>query len=322
MAPQARPRCLVLGGGGFLGGHVVEALQAEGYRVRIFDRVPRRATSAFLAPDTEWQEGEFGNRGDVAAAVQGCEAAVHLVATTLPKGSNEDPVHDLESNLLPTVRFLDVALEHGLKKIVFASSGGTVYGVPRVLPVCEDHPKQPLCSYGIHKLAIEQYLHLYHSLHGLEYCVLRLANPFGERQRSDASQGAVAVFLDQALRGEEVTIWGDGSAVRDYVYVRDVAAAFCLALRHQAPTGTFNIGSGQGLSVNELLAAIESVLGRAVPRRHAPRRPFDVPVNVLDISLAERTLTWKPRYTFRDGLHRMLEAVRRPAEKAAWRSEG
>ena len=194
--PPFRQRSLVLGGGGFLGGHLVEALQLAGSHVRVFDRQPRRSAAAHVASTTEWYEGDFGNRGDVAAALEGCDVAFHLVATTLPRTSNEDPVHDLESNLLPTVRFLDLALEHGVKKVVFASSGGTVYGPPRIVPVPETHPTQPLCSYGIHKLAIEQYLHLYHSLHGLAYCVLRLSNPFGERQRSDASQGVVAVFLD------------------------------------------------------------------------------------------------------------------------------
>ena len=223
-----RQRCLVLGGGGFLGGHIVEALQDEGFLVRVFDRVPRRATAARIEPTTDWCEGDFGNRGDVAAALKDCDVAFHLVATTLPRSSNEDPIHDLESNLVPTVRFMAAAVESGVKKVVFASSGGTVYGIPKTVPIAENHPTQPLCSYGIHKLAIEQYLHLYHSLHGLGYCVLRLANPFGERQRSDASQGAVAVFLDQALRGEEITVWGDGCAVRDYVYVGDVARAFCL----------------------------------------------------------------------------------------------
>jgi UDP-glucose 4-epimerase len=307
---RRRGRSLVLGGGGFLGGHLVEALAADGGSVRVFDRVPRRVVPHAAAYGTaEWLEGDFGNRADVAAAVSGCDVVFHLVATTLPKTSNEDPVHDLESNLLPTVRFLDVARELGVRRIVFASSGGTVYGIPHAVPIPETHPTQPICSYGIHKLAIERYLHLYHSLHGLEYCVLRLANPFGERQRADASQGAVAVFLDRALRNEEITVWGDGSVVRDYVYVGDVARAFVLAAQHDAPAGTFNIGSGRGCTVLELLSAIERLLGRAVRRRHTPGRPFDVPVNVLDTARARNLLEWTPRVALEDGLRRMLEAL-------------
>jgi UDP-glucose 4-epimerase len=306
MPAKVRSRCLVLGGGGFLGGHLVEILQQSGYSVRVFDRVPRRSCSFDLSRQTEWYEGDFGNRGDVAEALKDCDVVFHLVATTLPRTSNEDPAHDLESNLLPTVRFLDLARDANVRRVVYSSSGGTVYGVPRMVPVPEHHPTQPLCSYAIHKLATEQYLHLYHSLYGLEYCVLRLANPYGERQRSDSSQGAVAVFLDLALRGEEVTVWGDGSTVRDYVYVGDVARAFCQAAFLDMPIGLFNVGSGQGQSVNELLAAIESLLGRPVKRRYVEGRPFDVPINVLDISHAAQDLQWAPRVSFREGLERML----------------
>ena len=180
----------------------------------------------------EFCEGDFGNRGDLAAALEGCQTVFHLVATTVPKTSNDDPVHDLETNLVATVRLFDLARRSHTKKIVFASSGGTVYGAPTTVPIAEHHETSPVCSYGIHKLAVEHYLHLYHRLHGLNYSVLRVSNAFGERQRPTASQGAVTVFLDRALRGEAIVIWGDGSVVRDYVYVRDVADAFCRAARH------------------------------------------------------------------------------------------
>lgn len=303
--PVAAP-VLVLGGAGFLGSHLVGALVHEGAAVRVFDRT-RNWTHFGDTSKVEIFEGEFGNRADIAAALDGCGTVFHLVGTTLPKASNDDPVHDLESNLLPTVQFLEVARRREVKKIVFASSGGTIYGVPATLPIPEHHETRPLCSYGIHKLAIEHYLHLHRSLYGLDYCVLRLANPFGERQRPDASQGAVSVFLDKALRGEEIVVWGDGSAVRDYVYVGDVAQAFCQAARYTGSRRTFNIGSGRGLSVNELISSIEAVVGRTISRRHLPGRPFDVPVNVLDISLAAAHLGWQPRCSFREGLRRTLE---------------
>ena len=186
-----------------------------------------------------------------------------------------------------------------------------MYGVPKEVPIRETHPTQPICSYGIHKLAIEHYLYLYQQLYGLEYVVLRLANPFGERQRADASQGAVAVFLDKAFKGEEITVWGDGSVVRDYVYVGDVARAFCLAAGRQAPSGVYNIGSGRGQSLLELLDGIKELLGRNVARRHVGGRPFDVPVNILDTRLAESVLGWQPRYSFREGLKRTLDYLSR-----------
>jgi UDP-glucose 4-epimerase len=297
---------LVLGGAGFLGSHLVEALLREGSAVRVFDRTRDWSVIA-PAANLELCEGDFGNRGDVALALEGCRTVFHLVGTTLPKGSNDDPVHDLESNLLTTVHFLELCRHSDVRKIVFASSGGTVYGVPTVVPIPEQHETRPLCSYGIHKLAIEHYLHLHASLYGIDYCVLRLANPFGERQRPHASQGAVAVFIDRVLRGEEIVVWGDGSAVRDYVYVEDVTRAFCQAAMHSGEVKVFNIGSGHGLSVNDLIASIEATVGRTVSRRYLPGRPFDVPVNVLDISRAATQLGWRPQHSFIEGLRRTLQ---------------
>jgi UDP-glucose 4-epimerase len=305
-------RALLLGGAGFLGSHILEALLEEGYSVRVFDR-PRNRPRVCSSPRVEFCEGDFGNRGDLGAALEGCQTVFHLVASSLPKTSNDDPVHDLETNLVATVRFLELARQHHVKKIAFASSGGTVYGVPTMMPIPEHHATRPICSYGIHKLAIEHYLHLYQRLHDLDYCVLRVSNAFGERQRPTASQGAVAAFLDQALRGTEIAVWGDGSVVRDYVYVKDVARAFCLAARHQGAPRVFNIGSGQGVSVNELISSIEVLLGRPVSRRYLPGRPFDVPTNVLDTSLATDHLNWRPQHTFSDGLRRTLEWLQSPA---------
>jgi UDP-glucose 4-epimerase len=272
----------------------------------VFDRA-RTGTAVYPASGAEFFEGDFGNHGDLAAALEGCQTVFHLVATTLPKTSNDDPVHDLETNLVATVRFLDLARQSDVKKIVFASSGGTVYGTPTMVPIPEHHETRPICSYGIHKLAVEHYLYLYHCLHDLDYCALRVSNAFGERQRPGASQGVVASFLDAALRGEEIAVWGDGSVVRDYVYAKDVARAFCLAARYSGAPRVFNIGSGRGVSVNELISSVESLLGRSVSRRYLPGRPFDVPVNVLDTSLATDHLNWRPQHSFKDGLRRTLE---------------
>lgn len=287
-----------------MASHLVEALLEDDCCVRVFDRM-RNPASHYSA--VEFFEGDFHNRGHLAAALEGCQTVFHLLATTDPKTSNDDPVHDLETNLTATVRLLELAYKSGVKKIVFASSGGTVYGVPATVPIPECHETKPICSYGIHKLAIEHYLSLYHRLHDLDYSVLRVSNAFGERQRPNASQGAVAVFLQKALRGEEIEVWGNGSVVRDYIYVRDVASAFCRAARHPGPPRTFNIGSGRGLSVNELISSIEALLGRPVSRRYLSSRPFDVPANVLDISLAAAHLGWRPQHSFEYGLTRTLE---------------
>lgn len=304
-------KCLVLGGGGFIGSNLCAALLADGQAVRVLE-YPHVAGQC--QPDIrqriEWIEGDFTNPSDVDAAVVGCDAVFHLISTTLPKSSNDNPVYDIESNLVATVRLLDAMLREGVGKIVFSSSGGTIYGVPRQVPIPETHPTDPLCSYGITKLAIEKYLHLYHVLHGLDYRVLRLANPYGEGQRAIASQGAVTVFMHRAVHDEEIEIWGDGKVTRDYVHIADVAMAMRKALHYSGPMRTFNIGSGAGISLNTLLAEISAVLGRDVRHRHLPARQFDVPINILDVELARRELGWEPAVTLTAGLKRTLDWVR------------
>lgn len=304
-ANNAETRCLVLGGKGFIGSHLVDALLGQGYKVRVFDR----PNTVFLGhpchADVEVVEGDIASEADVAEAVVGCDVCFHLISTTLPKSSNLDPIFDIETNLLGTIRLLQHALSAGVKKMVFLSSGGTVYGAPVRLPIAEDHPTNPICSYGIIKLAIEKYLGMYHDLHGLDYTVLRLSNPFGERQRTLSSQGAVAVFLGKALRGEKVEIWGDGSVIRDYIYIADVIDAMLAAIANNGKERVFNIGSGHGLSLNQVLDTIEQVIGRNVERVYTEGRAFDTPISVLAIKRAEESLGWVPKTPFVDGLERM-----------------
>lgn len=299
-------KCLVLGGRGFIGAHLVDALLARGYFVRCFDRphVTPLGEAHLSNQRFELFEGDLLSEADVIEAVQGCDVCFHLVSTTLPKSSNADPVFDVESNVLGTLRLLSHAIQSGLKKVIFVSSGGTVYGVPTQLPIPETHPTDPLCSYGIVKLTIEKYLWLFHQLHGLDYRVLRISNPYGPRQRTHASQGAVAVFLGKVVRGEPVEIWGDGSVVRDYVYIADVVDALLLALETNSDKQVFNIGAGRGLSLNEMLDAIEKVTGRVAERHYSPGRAFDVPESVLCIAQARQHLGWSPNVSFEQGLER------------------
>ena len=314
-AADTPKRCLVLGGLGFIGSHLVDALLDRGYAVRCFDRPHVALLSAphLTNPAFELYEGDFSSEADLANALESCDICYHLVSTTLPKSSNADPAFDVESNLLGTVRLLTHAVKSGLKKIIFVSSGGTVYGVPTQVPILETHSNDPVCSYGITKLAIEKYLGLFHELHGLDYTVLRLANPFGERQRTHASQGAVAVFLGRVLRGEPVEIWGDGSVVRDYIHIADVVEALLISLEQTSGEHVFNVGAGRGKSLNEVLDTIEKVTGRVANRQYLPGRAFDVPVSVLSVERAKQVLGWVPKIDFEHGLRRfsnwMLEDI-------------
>jgi len=303
--------CLVLGGAGFIGSHLAEALAQQGRPVRIFDRP--HVDRLPLFPRTRGFEvftGDFLNPQALVPALEGVELVFHLVSTTLPQNSNDHPVYDVESNVLGSLRLMELCRESGVRKMVFVSSGGTVYGVPRATPVAEDHPTNPISSYGIHKLMVEKYLALARRLHGLDYCVVRPANLYGPRQRLDTAQGAVAVFLDQALRDQPIHIWGDESVVRDYVYVTDAVDAMLKAASFEGAPRIFNIGSGKGTSLKELVAAIGQLLGRKVKVEYSSGRAVDVPANVLDASLAARHLGWRASTSLEDGLRRTCEWLR------------
>ncbi len=296
---------LILGGAGFIGTHLAAALLQLGHVVRVFDR-PSTNVSPLIArhPRLDRVEGDILNSDEVESALDDMEFVYHLVSTTLPKSSNDNPEYDIETNLVVSVRLLEAARRRRIRRIVFLSSGGTVYGVPDQVPISESHPCNPISSYGIVKLAIEKYLHLYRVLHGLDSCTIRLSNPFGEYQRIQSAQGAVGVFLHRAIHKQAIEIWGDGSVTRDYIYVGDVAEALVKMLDYQGRQKTFNIGSGSGMNLNEIIGEIELVLGQSVTRVYKPARRFDVPVNVLDVSLALRELDWAPRTSFSEGLAR------------------
>ena len=303
-------RALVLGGAGFIGSHLADALAKAGHRVRAFDRPHVDSLAPLANRGCEIVAGDFLNPQDLGRALRGIEIVFHLISTTLPQTSNDNPAYDVETNLLGTLRLLERCRGEGVRKVVFVSSGGTVYGVPRSVPLAESHPTQPTCAYGIHKLAIEKYLHLEHVLHGLDYRVVRPANLYGERQRPDVALGAVTVFLDRALRGEPIRIWGDGSIVRDYLYVGDAVGAMVKLMAYSGDERVFNLGSGAGTSLNDLVEAIEGAIGRRPAVQYEPARVFDVPANVLDCSLAKRTLGWSATTPLGTGIRKTYDWLR------------
>lgn len=309
-------KIVIFGGGGFIGSTIADRLLLDGHALRIFERPRVTPYRAFEASESlDWVTGDFGSLHDVQSALEGMDAVLHLVSTTLPKSSNDDPIYDVQSNLVATLQLLNAMVAQKVGRIVFISSGGTVYGRPQYLPIDERHPTEPQVSYGITKLAIEKYLLMYQQMHGIRATILRVANPFGERQRIETAQGAVGVFASRALLGQPIEIWGDGSVTRDYLHVSDVAEAFAAALRYTGAAAVFNIGSGTGTTLNALLAVIEQVLGRPLARDYRPGRPFDVPASVLDNGLAQRELGWRPAVALLPGVARTVEWMRNHAGK-------
>lgn len=293
----------VFGGGGFIGSAIVDRLLAEGYSVRVFERPRVEPYRDFLPSERlEWVTGDLLSAHDVASAIEGSDSVIHLVSTTLPQSSNDDPAYDVSTNIIATLNLLEAMVAKGMKRIIFISSGGTVYGTPLYVPVDEKHPTDPEVSYGIVKLTIEKYLQLYQRLHGIRAIVLRVANPYGQRQRVETAQGAVGVFLHRALSGQAIDIWGDGTVMRDFIYVGDVAEAFVRATRYDGASTVFNIGSGIATSLNELVRAIGEVTGVPVQCNYLPGRAIDVPVSVLDCALAKRELGWSAQVGLPEGL--------------------
>lgn len=303
-------KCVVLGGGGFIGSAVVDRLLRDGHVIRVLERPSVEPFRKFLLDErVEWVAGDFMNAHDVTEAIDGMDVVVHLVSSTLPKTSNDDPINDVQGNLVTTLRMLEAMVARNVNKVVFISSGGTVYGTPIYLPIDEMHPTNPYVSYGITKLAIEKYLILFERIHGIKTSILRVANPFGERQRLENAQGAVGVFMHRALSQQPIEIWGDGSVTRDYIYIDDVAEAFARAVQYFGSKTVFNIGSGVGTTLNELIKIIEDVLGKRIECRYLPARPFDVPVSVLKNALAREELKWAPQVSLHDGIARTANAM-------------
>lgn len=310
-------KCVIFGGGGFIGSAIADRLLLDGHSVRIFERPRVEPFRKFKASEqVEWITGDFLSTHDVSNAIYGTDVVLHLVSTTLPKNSNDDPIYDVQSNVVGTLQLLNAMVTHNIRKIIFISSGGTIYGIPKYLPIDESHPTDPLVSHGITKLSIEKYLHLFERMHGIRAITLRVANPYGERQRIETAQGAVGVFLQRALTGQPIEIWGDGSVTRDFIHISDVAEAFLLAVGYSGSKNVFNIGSGSGISLNELIAMLEDVLGKPLERRYSPARPFDVPVSVLSNDLARVELHWAPSTSMREGIALTADWMRRELTKA------
>jgi len=298
---------LVLGGNGFIGSHLVDRLIAEGASVRVFDR----NNELFRKPNksVDYYYADFGNRSLLVNALKNIDIVFHLICTTIPKTSNDDPIFDVLSNVVETLYLLEKCVEMKIRKLVYLSSGGAIYGIPEKLPVPEDSSTNPACSYGITKLTIEKYLSLFHKLHGLNYTVIRPSNPYGPRQNPMGMQGAITVFLKNIVQNEAIEIWGDGSIVRDYIYIDDLIDGIYKASHIDTISRIFNIGSGQGLSLNQIIVELCRTLKRDVQVRHIKGRPFDIPEITLCIQRARQELRWQPAIALNTGVRKTWEFV-------------
>jgi UDP-glucose 4-epimerase len=248
--------------------------------------------------------------------LDGIDIVHHYAWSSIPATANARPEVDLAGNVATTLRLLEAArAQPKPPRIIFASSGGTVYGRARQVPVSEDHPLAPITAYGAGKAAVELYMGYYRALHGVDCRVGRVANPFGAGQNTQRGQGAVTVFLEAALAERPIQIWGSGEAVRDYIHIADAASGL-LRLALEPPAigpWIYNIGSGHGVSLNEIVTELELRLNRPLHVQRLPGRDFDVPISVLDVTLAQKQLGWSASLPFSEGICRTLQDLQRNA---------
>lgn len=299
-------KCIILGGAGFIGSHLADLLLHKGYEVVIFDKINCfKGNIEHLLKKVKFIEGDFNNDIDLKNALKGIDYVYHFVSTTLPQSSNLNPFYDVESNVLGSIKLFQECINQSIKKIIFLSSGGTVYGSPQYIPIDENHPLNPLCSYGITKITIEKYLFLFNYLYNLDYCIIRLSNPFGERQNPNVPQGVISVFLKKVFTGETIEIWGDGSIVRDYIYISDVSDALVKVIEKDTPQKIYNVSSSQGYSLIEILENIEKVTNiKPKVIFTNKQRKFDTLVNILDNTSFKIDFNWNPRISIKTGIEK------------------
>lgn len=296
----------VIGGGGFIGSHVCERLMQQSNQVTIFDQPSSPYLSLLEEKGASVYYGSFLDKDALLDCLKSTEMVIHLAATTVPKSSNDDPLFDVNTNLVGAINIFDAAKKRDVKKMVIASSGGTVYGIPQKTPISEDHPTNPISSYGIIKLAIEKYAHMFNQIYDLNYSILRISNAYGERQQPGGSQGLIATVVSKAVKGEELDIWGDGSVIRDYIHVKDVASAVAMVATSNQKIPLLNIGSGRGYSVNEVLNLLSTKIQGPLHIRYSDAKKHDVPVNILDCTKAHQLLGWFPKIEFSEGLDQLI----------------
>lgn len=300
-------RILVTGGAGFIGSNVADRFVAEGHEVAVFDDLSS-GFREFVPTSARFFRGDLADAEAVDAAIAEFKPEVvdHHAAQIDVRKSVEDPVWDARVNVLGSIGLLQACSRHGVRKVIYASTGGALYGEGRQLPATEEHPINPEAPYGVSKHTVEHYLYLWKLLHGLDYTVLRYPNVYGPRQNPHGEAGVNAIFIGLMLKRKRPRIFGDGDAVRDYLFVDDVVEANVLALS-KGSGEMLNIGTGVGTSVKDIVRGLQAIIGFDEGAIHEAARAGEIQRIYLDASRAARVLGWKPQVTFEEGLRRTVE---------------
>lgn len=307
-------KILLLGAAGFIGTNLtIELAKKTEDEITLVDR-----SKAFFKPIVSMDlknvhilEADLTVDMDFDSILKDQEVVYHLVSTTVPTTSNQHISQELVSNVIFSANLFEACIRCGVKKVVFVSSGGTVYGKEVDCPLKEKTATNPISSYGVQKITIEKLLYLYRYMYGLDYRIIRLANPYGPYQRPNGVLGAVTTFTYKALKGDEITVYGDGSVVRDFIYIDDAIRAIMKIVNGENKHRTFNLGCGYGTSIKQVLETIEKALGIKLNVSYLEGRKVDVPVNYLDISRYEKYYGALNPISLEDGIRKTADFMKK-----------
>lgn len=310
---------ILIGGGGFIGSALRSYFAATGVAVTI---IGRSVNISLATNETYYSIVEYSFKElETQLAAKKIAAVIDLAYTSVPGTSYEDPVKDFSENLYNVIRHLDFSRTVGAERFIYVSSGGTVYGDSAGKPLTEEAPNFPLSPYGVTKLSCERYVYMYHRLYNLPTIIVRPSNIYGPGQKPFRGQGLIATGLGLALKGEPIHVFGDGSHIRDYLYIDD----FCTALMTLISGGTngeiYNIGSGQGVSINAIIAGMNEVTKedkRELTTKPQPERPFDVHYNVLNIDKLSGATEWQPQVDLQEGIAQTWKWIKQTAVQTPW----
>lgn len=309
-------KILVLGAGGFLGTNLtIKLYNQRNNTISVFDLKKDYLDNIrnHCQNDVEYLFGKYDENTNFDKLLEEVDIVYHLISTSIPATSNLEIENDLKDNVILTAKLLDACVRQKVKKVVFISSGGAVYGKEANVPLKEDTPTNPISSYGIQKITIEKLLYLYEYLYDLDYRIIRLANPYGPYQRPNGKLGVVTTFIDDAIKNKKLIVYGDGRVVRDFIYIDDAIEAIINIAEGEGRDSNekihkvFNVGSGIGKSVNEVINDIKLIFDKPIKVEYKEGRKSDVPVNYLDISLYKNVYGELIKTSFRDGIQKTKE---------------
>ena len=303
----------ILGAAGFIGTNLSLALvKNTSDRITLVDKAESYFSNLehFNWPNVKTLASSL-NESETFSMLEGQDIVYHLVSTNVPTTSNQHISQDIEANVLFSAHLFEACVKYGVKKVVFISSGGTVYGKEAACPLSEETATNPITSYGVQKITIEKLLYLYNYMYGLDYRIIRLANPYGPYQRPNGILGAVTTFTYKALKDEKITVYGDGSVVRDFIYIDDAINGILNIVNGECEHRTFNLGCGYGTSIREVLNTIRTALNCKLNIIYKAGRTVDVPVNYLDISRYEKYYGKLNPITLEDGIKKTADFMKR-----------